>query len=104
MIKQSLIYLALSILVVLFATYVHVLIVYLDFAYTFITIKLAPVFSSSPLGSLFRQVLSLVLLPIVIAGIPALIYRAIKGHMMPYFMEITWFLWLIIVLSKVLIR
>ena len=102
--RQGLIYLLLSIVVVLFAQYVHVLIVYIDVFYTYINLKLAPVFSNSEVGILIRKVISLVLLPIAIAAVPALIYRAIKGKQMSYFIEITWFLWLIIVLSKVLIH
>ena len=103
-VKQSIIYLVLSIMVVLFAQYVHILIVYIDVFYTFINLKLTPIFSNSPLGIMIRKVISLVLLPIAIAAIPALIYRAIKGKQMTYFIEVTWFLWLVIVLSKVLIR
>lgn len=104
MLRQSLIYLILSILVVLFAQYVHLLVVYVDMVYTFINVQLAPIFSNSATGIMIRKVISLVLIPVIIAAIPALIYRAIKGKQMPYFIEVTWFLWLIIVLSKVLIR
>ena len=104
MLKQSIIYLVLSILIVLFAEYAHICIVYIVLFYTYINVKLALIFSNSALGIMLRQVLSLVLLPIAIAAIPALIYRAIKGSQMPYFMEVTWLLWLVIVLSKVLIH
>jgi hypothetical protein len=102
--RQTLIYLLLSIAVVLFSQYVHLMIVYIDMFYTYINIQLAPIFSSSHSGIMIRKVLSLVLLPIVIAAVPALIYRAIKGKNMAYFLQVTWFLWLVIVLSKVLIR
>ena len=104
MLKQSIIYLVLSILVVLFAQYVHLLIVYIVMFYTFINVKLSPIFSNSGLGIMIRKVISLALLPVLIAAIPALLYRAVKGHQMHYFIEITWFLWLIIVLSKVIIH
>lgn len=104
MLRQSIGYLILSIIVVLFAKYAHLLIVYIDMFYTYVNVTLAPVFNSSDLGILIRKILTLVLLPVVIVGIPALIYLAIKGKRMPYFIEITWVLWLVIVLSKVLIR
>lgn len=104
MLKQSIIYLTLSILVVLFAEYAHLFIVYLDMLYTYINLKLAPVFSNTDLGVMIRRVFSLVLIPVVIASIPALFYRLIKGKNMPYFIEITWLLWLVIVLSKILIQ
>jgi hypothetical protein len=104
MLKQALIYLVLSILIVLFARYAHTGIVYIDMFYTWVTIQLTPVFSNSAYGILIRNVLSLTLIPIVIVGIPALIWRAIKGHFMPWFFEAIWIVWLVVVLSKVLIQ
>lgn len=103
MLKQSLVYLVLSILIVVFAQYAHLMMVYIVTFYTFIMVKITPIFSGTPYGIMIRNVVSLVLIPVIIAGIPALIYRAIKGHNMPYFIEITWVLWLMIVLGKVLI-
>ncbi len=104
MLKQSIVYLILSILIVLFANYAHLGIVYIDLFYTWVALTLTPLFNHGVYGILIRNVLSLVLLPLIIAGIPALIYRAIKGKKMPFFIEITWVIWLIIVLSKVLIK
>lgn len=104
MLRQSLIYLLLSILIVIFAEHVQLLIVYIDMAYTYFNYKLSPIFNYSAIGIMIRKVLSLVVIPIMLAAIPALIYRLIKGNHMPYFIQLTWFLWLIIVLSKVLIR
>lgn len=106
MLKQGIIYLILSILVVLFAKYALLFIVYIDMIYTYFEINLTPIFSGNSYGTLIRNVLSLTLLPVIIAGIPALIYRAVKGKgkQMPYFLELAWVLWLIIVLSKVLVK
>lgn len=104
MLKQSLIYLILSILIVVFAQYANLLMVYIITAYTYIMLKITPIFSGTQYGILIRNVVSLVAMPIIIAGIPALIYRAIKSKPMPYFIELTWGLWLVIVLGKILIR
>jgi len=104
MLRQSIIYLILSILVVLFAQYAHLAIVYIVMFYTWVLVKLTPLFNESTYGILIRNVFSLVLLPVTIAGIPAVIYRVMKRRPMPYFIEITWVLWLVIVLSKVLIQ
>ena len=104
LLKQSLIYLTLSIIVVVFARYAQLLIVYVDLLYTYINIKLAPIFNHSELATFIRKVISLVVLPLLIAAIPALIFRVIKGKHMPYFIEMTWLIWLVIVLSKILIR
>lgn len=105
MIRQSIIYLILTILVVLFAQYAHLLIVYIDMFYTYLNVKLAPFFSHLGTYSFFlRKVLLLTLIPVLIAAIPALIYRLVYRRKMPHFIGLTWCLWLIIVLSNVLVR
>lgn len=104
MLKQSIIYLVFSILLVLFAEYARLLIVYIVMFYTLVMINVAPIFNPGASGMLIQKIMVLTLLPVIIVGIPALIYRAIKGRDMPYFFESVWLLWLIIVLSKVLIH
>lgn len=104
MLRQSLIYLLLSILVIIFAKYAHMLIVYIDMLYAFINVKLTPIFSQGGLGPLIRKVILLVFIPVLIAAIPALSYRLIKGKEMPYLLELTWCVWLVIVLSNILIH
>lgn len=104
MFRQCLIYLLLSILVVVFARFAHNLIVYIDIFYAFINFKLAPIFSHTGVGIMIRKVILLVFIPVIIAAVPALGYRVIKGKDMPYFFEFTWTLWLIIVLSNILVR
>lgn len=104
MFRQSVIYLILSILVVIFAQYAHLFVVYIDMGYAYLSLKLKPLFSASPFGMMIRNVFSLTLLPVILTGIPVLAYRAIKGKVMPYYIELTWILWLIIVLSTVLIH
>ena len=104
MLRQSIGYLLLSIIIVLFEKYAHLLIVYIDMVYTYINVALAPIFSNGDLGILIRKIITLVALPALIVAIPAFIYLAVKGKRMPYFIQITWIIWLVIVLSKVLIR
>ncbi|HRD70119.1 MAG: hypothetical protein Q8M40_00735 [Legionella sp.] len=104
MLRQSLIYLLLSILIVVFAKYAHLLVVYIDMFFTYVNIKLTPVFSHTGWGILLRKILVLMILPLIIAAIPALIYRVIKGHEMPHFMATVWVIWTVIVLSDILIR
>ena len=103
MLKQSLIYLALSLIVVVFASYAHLLVVYLDILYTHANLALAPLFSNSHAGVILRGVIILTLLPICITAIPALIYRTIKGQTIPYYFEATWMIWLVIIISKIII-
>lgn len=104
MLRQSMIYLFLSIIIVIFAAYAQLMIVYIDTFYTYVNLTLSPIFSRSETGILIRSVLSLVFIPVMLAAIPALVYRLIKGQNMPYFIHVTWLLWLILVLSKILIQ
>lgn len=100
LLQQSAAYLVLSLLAVFFAKYVHMGIIYFDMLYTYLNLSL----SSYIEGTWIRNVIIMVLLPLGLAGIPALIYRLIKKQNMPYFLPLTWFLWLVFVLSNVLIQ
>ena len=104
MLRQSLIYLALSILIVIFAKYAHLLVVYIDLFFTHINVRLSPIFSQTGWGLVIRKIIVLMALPIMLTAAPALVYRGIKGHEMPHFISIMWVIWTIIVLSDILIR
>ncbi|MDR3502025.1 MAG: hypothetical protein P4L79_05520 [Legionella sp.] len=104
MLRQSLIYLGLSILVVIFAKYAHLIVVYVDMFFTYVNVKLTPIFSQTGWGLVIRKILVLVLLPVTLTAIPALLYKAIKGSEMPHFIAITWTIWTVIVLSDILVR
>lgn len=101
--RLFLMYILLSVMVVVFAKFFHVIIVYIDMIYHYINLKLSGVLSHSAFGVTLRKVILLVAIPLLIAAIPALCYKLIKGADMPYFLELTWGLWLVIVLSNVLI-
>lgn len=102
--RHILIYILLSICIVLFAKYAHLLIVYIDTFFVYINLKLTPIFSQTGWGLVIRKTIVLILLPILITAIPALIYRALKGKDMPHFIAITWVIWTVIVLSDILVR
>lgn len=102
--RQSIIYLLASILVVVFAKYAHALIVYIDMFFVWLNWTASPLFKQIGLGDAISKILILVLAPVLIAAIPALIYRLVKGKNMPGMIALTWCLWLVIVLSNILIR
>lgn len=104
MFKQSLLYLLLSILVIMFAKYAKLCVLYVDLFYTYINTLLEPLFGSGFIGEIFRNLFTLVLVPLTIAAIPAFIYWLVKRKYMPYFIELSWLLWLIIAMSSYLIR
>ncbi|MFI4962696.1 MAG: hypothetical protein ACHP6H_02440, partial [Legionellales bacterium] len=103
MLKHFLIYLALSILVVLFARYAQLIVINIDAFFAFINLKLAPVFNQANLGLLARKTLVLLLLPLIIVGIPALCYQLMKKRQMPHLIATTWIVWIVLVLSEILI-
>src|ERR1700730_5131624 len=98
MLRQSLIYLLLSILIVVFARCAHLIIVYIDIFFHYINFKLTPVFSPTGWGLMIRKILVLMFIPLIITAIPALIYRVIKGKDMPHFLAIVWVIWTVLVL------
>lgn len=104
MLRQSIIYLLLSILVVVFAKYAHALVVYIDMFYLWINWVTSPLFRYIGLGDALSKVVILIVVPVLIAAIPALIYRIFKGRDMPGMIALTWCLWLVIVLSNILIH
>lgn len=106
MVRQSIIYLILSSLVVIFSHYVHLIIVYIDMLYTYINIQLASFFNLIGINAhgIASKTLLLAGIPLLITAIPALIYRLIKGRTMPYLIEIVWCIWLVVVLSSILIH
>ena len=104
MLKQSLLYLFFSLLVVLLKKYAKLLLLYIDIIFTQLTVLLNPILSVIGIGNPFQKILLLALTPVLITGIPAGIYYLFKRHTMPYYFEITWCVWLIIVLSNLLIR
>ena len=104
MLRQSLIYLLLSVLVVVFAKYIHVLIVYVVMCYTWVMVTVGPLFNQGNVDGMTRKIIVLVLIPVLIVAIPALIYRLVRGKNMPWLTELTWGMWLIIVLSNLVIH
>lgn len=104
MLRHSFIYLLLSILIVVFAKYGHLFIVYVDLFFTYVNIRLQPVFSQTGWGLVMRKTLVLVIMPVTVAIFPAILYKAISGKHMPHLIALVWVIWLIIALSEILIR
>ncbi len=97
-------YLILSVLIIVFANYAHIFTKMVVDFYQYVDDHIAVFFSNSSAGLNVRHVFTLVICPLIITGIPALAYRYIKGSPMPYFLEATWVIWIILVLSKIFVR
>ncbi len=95
-------YLLFSMLVVFLAQYIKIGLIYLDILYAHVSLYISPIFSNSGNGAITRTITILTIMPLMMSGPPALLYRFVKKKPMPYFFELTWFFWLVLVLSKML--
>lgn len=100
MLKQSLLYLVLTILVVLLARYVYYGLLYLNSIYYYLYSLIYPLFNPGYHGKIIIKVILLLIIPLMMAGVPALIYRLIKGRDMPYFNEAVWCVWVVVLISN----
>ncbi len=104
LLKSCLYYLLASLIVVLCAHYIHLALVYLDMFFVYVNILISPIFNQVGLGKIVHKTFVLLLIPIVVIGIPALIYKLIKHQTMPYFFQLIWGIWLVLVLSTIMIH
>lgn len=103
MFKKSLTYLVISILIVLCKSYIALVLAYFNYAYKWFVNMGGPLLQQLGFGNKLQTILLLVLFPACIVGIPAGLYYAFKRKQMPYLMETTWSLWVVVVLCHVLI-
>lgn len=74
----------------------------LEHFYTYLSHVIAPIFNQVGLGRIVHQVILLTLIPVMITLVPALAYKLIKGHFMPYFIPLTWCVWLTLTLCVII--
>jgi len=101
---QSLFLVILSILVILFGDTFSQFLHHLDAAHNYVAKQLSLVFSGTGLGQIIRQILALIIIPIVIGLIPGTLFSMIKRKEMPYQMEVVWFIWIMVAASILLIK
>ncbi len=95
MIKQIIAVIILSIGLVLSLPYFQHAVQLLISAHDWVAQILTNVFSGGKAGNLARELIALLVLPVVVSAIPTMIYWIIKRHWFPYFMEIVWVVWLV---------
>lgn len=94
MIKQVVAIVVLSILIISMMSYAQVGLQAILSAHQWIADTLMDIFSGGPAGNLIRQLLALLAIPMMIGLIPVIIYWLAKRSWFPYFMEVTWVVWL----------
>ena len=102
--KPYIVYVLLSLLVVTLGKYINEVLSFIVYLYDYVDDHLEVLFNQSPAGILSRNTLALVVCPLLITGIPALGYYAVKQSKMPYFLEATWLTWIVIVLGNSLVK
>lgn len=91
-----------SVVVILFAQYTHIVAASAIKYYVYVDSALEIFFTHSHTALKLRHITALFISPLILTGIPALTYHAIKHKSLPYFIEITWFVWVVIALSNIL--
>jgi hypothetical protein len=102
MIKHITALVLLSIVVILTMANIQVILNGFMAAHHWISQTLTDVFSGGPAGSVTRQLIAILCLPLVIGMVPAAIYWFAKRSFFPYFMTFVWATWLIEVTALVL--
>lgn len=95
MLKHIIVIVLLSILVITSMPYVQQGLQWILAAHDWIADVLREVFSGGPAGNIIRELLALLVIPIVIALIPTIIYWLVRRRWFPWFMEVVWVVWLI---------
>lgn len=94
--RQAIYLLVLSIVAVLLVKQVSLVLHYLGTGYHLLDRQLAAVFSGGYIASIIRYTITLVLLPTLVAAIPATLYWFFKRKLMPYFFECLWLVWVVV--------
>ena|SRR3990167_2894582 len=95
MIKHIIALIVLTLLAILGMSYIQHALEMLISAHSWISETLMQVFSGGDAGSLAKNFIALLCMPVIIGLVPSLIYWLIKRSWFPYFIEIVWVVWLI---------
>ena len=104
MLNQFIYLLVASILAVIFHRYIHVVIIYIDYAFTYIQLLMSTWLKNSGYGIFISKIITLTLFPIgLIYAIQSLCHLILKKQMKQpiYWIWLTWF---VIVISILFIR
>ncbi|MEO8401294.1 MAG: hypothetical protein ABI597_05775 [Gammaproteobacteria bacterium] len=95
MLKQITAIIILSIVIILGMAYAQQGLQFIVTSHDWISEQLKQVFSVGMAGNLIRELIALLVMPVVVGLVPSLIYWLIKRHWFPYFMELIWIIWLV---------
>ena len=92
-----LILIILSILAVFFIPELRIILHWIADAHRFLLDKLALVIAGGEIARVIRTTLALVIIPLLLALIPAFFYWLVKRRMMPNYMAVVWVIWCVLI-------
>ena len=96
MFRNILLLIICSILVILFMPPFSQFLGMIDHFHNLLASKLALILSNNATGIWIRNVLALILIPIMVGMVPAALYALVRRRPMLYLTEIMWFAWLLL--------
>ncbi len=94
---QALAFIALSIIAILLVHEIHIVLQWIADAHQFLSDKLALLIPGDSWIHIARLSLALMIIPLIVASIPAFIYWLFKRHSMPNIMTVIWIIWVVLV-------
>lgn len=95
MIKQIVALVIGSLAVIITMVYEQHALQYLITSHNWVAQLLREVFSGGQVGTIARELIAILAIPLCIGIAAALIYYLVKRHWFPYFMEVVWIVWII---------
>lgn len=92
-----LILIILSLLAVFLIPEIRIILHWIIDAHHFLLAKLAIIITGDHIGKILRTTLALVLVPFILALVPAFIYWLFKRRTMPNYMAVVWVVWSVLV-------
>lgn len=90
-----LLFLLLSIAVVMFMPYAQQGAQYLIDAHDWVANILTDIFTGNPTANIARELIALLVMPLLVGLVPAIVYAFARRHWLPCFMQIVWVVWLL---------
>jgi hypothetical protein len=99
MIKQIGLFILLSVLAAIFLHELYYVLSFITLAHSAFYKVMGWVFSNDRLGRILRQSVVFILVPLIVAFIPSVIYKLVKKTWLPsrHFMLIMWISWVILI-------
>ena len=95
MLKHIIAITVISLIIIVSMPYAQQMLQYIVAAHDWISDMLKEVFSVDQAGNIIRQLIALLVIPLVVSLIPAIIYWLARRQKLPYFMELVWVVWLV---------